>query len=81
MHKKYPGHNNAFINADIYPKMCPSLKELWIKADTSILTSYTKQENRCMVEHNAYLCVGFSNTQRVNIQIIIKKLLPVYGIL
>ena len=78
--KQYSEHINALVKYDLAPKMYPILKELWIKEDTSILINDVKREDRCMVEHNTYFCVGFYNIQRVNIHSIIRKLLHDNGL-
>ena len=78
--KQYSEHTNALVKYDLAPKMCPILKELWMKADTPILINEMKWEDRCMVEHNTYFCVWFYNIQRVNIQSIIKRLLHANGL-
>ena len=58
--KHYPGKSNAVIKSGLSPKIFPSLKGVWMKADTSKLINDAKQKNRRAGGLNTYFCVGFS---------------------
>ena len=70
-YERYPGHANDFIKASLPPKIFPSLKEIWTKADTSKSTNYEKREYRRGGRLNMYFCVGFYEIWRENIHRII----------
>ena len=43
---RYQGHTNALSKAGLDPKIYPTLKEIWKKADASKLNNGAKRENR-----------------------------------
>ena len=81
MDERYQGHIKALSKAGLDPKIFPTLKEIWKKADTSKLINYAKRENISVgQERTTYFCIGFSKIWRENIYNIIKKLRDSNGI-
>ena len=71
---QYRGNSNSLIKSVLNPKIFPSIKELWIKADTSKLINDVKQENLCAGGLNMYFCIVFYNIWREKIPAVIQIL-------
>ena len=79
--ERYQGHAKALSKAGLYPKVYPTLNEIWKKADSSKLNKDAKREKRSGgKELSTYLCIGFSKICWEKIYNIIKKLCDSNGI-
>ena len=71
----YVGHHKALSKAELDPKIFPTLKEIWKKADASKLSNDAKQETRSEGrERTTKFCKGFSMIWRENIYKFNRKL-------
>ena len=79
--KRYQGHAKALSKYGLSPKIVPTLKEIWMKADASEMNNDANSEKRSGGRrHNAYLCTRFSKIRREKIYNIIEKLRDSNGI-
>ena len=71
----YVGHAKALSKAGLAPKIFPTLKEIWKRADASKINNDAKRENISGgKERTNYFCIGLSKIWRERIYNIIKKL-------
>ena len=70
--ERYQGHAKALSKAGLAPKIYPTLKESWKKADALKMKKDAKREKRSGGrERITYLCIGFSKIWREKIYNII----------
>ena len=79
--ERYQGHAKALSKSGLAPKIHPTLKEIWKKADALKMKKDAKRKNRSGGrEQSTYFCVGLSKIWREKIYNIIKKLRDSNGI-
>ena len=77
----HPGHAKALSKAGLAPKIYPTLKEIWKKADALKIKKDAKRKKRSGGrEQNLYFCIGFPKIRLEKIYNIIKKLRDSNGI-
>ena len=63
--ERYQGHVKALSKARLAPKIYPTLKEIWKKADALKMKKDAKRKKRSGgIERSMYFCIGFSKIWR-----------------
>ena len=79
--ERYQGPAMDLSKAGLAPKIYPTLKEIWKKADALKMKKDAKRKKRSGGrERSTYFCIGFSKIWRKKIYYIIKKLRDSNGI-